>query len=462
MSVPWKFQSIDADRAAKDFKFRCILGHEPGLGKTYISLLACLRHVKGRILVICPAGLKEHWSREAETHLGWHGQILSGLTPDIFKPEQFGKFVIINYDILRLPSKNIVTWTQVLQTIPFSCVIIDEGHNIKEESSQRSRAVMLIRKNIPKRLALTGTAIVNRPIEIFKLIRFCRPNLFPSKFDFGLRYCALKRKNGDWDYSGHSHLDELHKIITRECFIRRRKVDVIKDLPKKIRSIVPFELEKTAIKEYRHAESDFTGWLAGRDYAAAMRSKHAELIVKTGYLKRLSAELKYRWVEAWIADFLEENDEKLIVFGVHKRILHPLHDRFAKESVLVDGGVTGSSRQALFDQFNTDKSKRLFIGNIIAAGVGWSCKSASNVAFIELDWVPGNHLQAEDRCHGIGRGTGAPVNIYYLVAKETLEIDLCEILEKKQRVIQQTLDGKKVPDLNVMQLVIERMLRRNK
>jgi len=113
------------------------------------------------------------------------------------------------------------------------------------------------------------------------------------------------------------------------------------------------------------------------------------------------------------------------------------------------------------EQFNDNKKTRIFIGNIIAAGTVISLK-ASTLAFIEMNPVPGNHTQAEDRIHGIGRGTKKNALIYYLVAKGTAESDLCKIIQHKAKVISAIIDGgDKTSELNVYNKLMKLISKRN-
>ena len=141
----------------------------------------------------------------------------------------------------------------------------------------------------------------------------------------------------------------------------------------------------------------------------------------------------------WINNFLETTDEKLVVFAVHKGMIRELQTRCKTKSVTIDGSVTGRLRQAAAAQFQNDKATRLFFGNLQAAGVGLTLTAASTVVFAEMGWTPGSHTQAEDRIHRIGQmGTAF---VYYLVAAGTIEAHLCEIIQEKQEIIKNVLDG---------------------
>lgn len=228
--------------------------------------------------------------------------------------------------------------------------------------------------------------------------------------------------------------------LVHNCMIRRRKKDVLQDLPTKSRHVVTLDVPDR--QEYDAAERDFIGWLMKHSAMAARKANKAEALVKMGYLKRLAARCKLPSVLDWIDEFLAESDEKLILFGIHKTIIRTIHERYQRQAVFVDGSVIGKDRQHAVNQFNDNTRTRLFIGNIQAAGVGWNCTSSSVVAFAELGWKPGEHTQGEDRVHGIKRGQeGIRSRAYYLIGRNTVESDLCRLLQEKQRVLDGTLDG---------------------
>jgi SNF2 family DNA or RNA helicase len=168
-----------------------------------------------------------------------------------------------------------------------------------------------------------------------------------------------------------------------------------------------------------------------------------ELRKRGNALRMLVGELKIAGIIEWINSYLEETNEKLIVFGIHYRVLKPLYHHFQKISVLVNGEVTQAARDAAERRFHTDPNCRLLFGNIRAAGEAWSCKCTSTTAFVELDWVPGAHSQAEDRVYGVGRGLpGVPALAYYLLAFNTMEERMCRLLQAKQKDIDLAMDGK--------------------
>jgi SWI/SNF-related matrix-associated actin-dependent regulator of chromatin subfamily A-like protein 1 len=454
MSKLRRYQKIGVRKICQ-FDGRAILADEMRLGKTIQALwyLKINKDIRPA-LVVCPASVKYVWEEQAKEHIGMDSIILEGKTrlkPKRYPPPNWPALTIINYDILD-------AWKDFLTKMNYKILIIDEPHFIKNYKAKRTRACRMLGKKIDKILALGGTILVNRPIEMYNTLNLVRPDIWNHREDFKWRYCDPKWTPWGWNFSGACNLDKLHKELKRTCMIRRRRSDVLEDLPEKERSVVSFRLVSEA---YNHAEENFIKeWLAEMDREAAEKAKSAGKVVKHGHLKRLAAELKLPFVNEWIDSFLEETEEKLVVFAIHKKIIGALKEKYKKQCVVVDGSVTGAKRKEAINRFRNNKTTRLFIGNIIAAGAGISLKPVNTVVFAELDFVPGNHLQAEDRI--IDAMDSQAAEIYYLIAKNTIEEDLCKIIQKKAKVISSVLDGGVRPDedLNIHDLLENMILER--
>ena len=437
MTKPRKYQRIGVRRMQRKFRGRALLADEMGLGKSAQALWWIQKYLlKGLVIIVCPASLKWNWQNEAMKHIQMDSLILEGTKPyDISEMGSIPRLVIINYDILH-------HWLQYLKKLRPRLIICDEIHKLGNRKTIRTKSVMKLCRGVRHLIFLSGTPLTNRPAELWPTLNILKPSLFPSFFSYAMRYCNPQKTPWGWQFKGAKNLDELHSILNEEIMIRRRKADVLGELPNKTRTIVPITLKNR--KEYDLAVRDFIKWLRKKSARKALRAKKALKLVKLGYLKRLAGILKLQYTLEWIDEFLEENDGKLIVFGVHQAVLEAIYEKYKHIAVLVDGGVTGHKRQQMFDTFTHNPKIRLFIGNINAAGVGWNGTAASTVVFAEIAWTPGEHTQAEDRIHRIGQEHGAM--IYYLVAKQTIEEDLIQIIQEKQKVLDAALDGGKVED----------------
>lgn len=463
---PYPYQRHGVHLIQHRFQGRAILGDEMGLGKTPQAMWWARKYLKkGPIVAVVPANLKENWRREALKHVGMRAAVLSGRRPPSTGAPRDVPLVVINYDILGSPGDP-RSWVSRLRKLKPGLVIVDESHYIKSRDALRTRAVQALARPAPHVLVLDGLGgMVQRPAEIWTSCNLVRPDLFPKFKSFGDRYCGKRWTPWGWRYDGATNTKELFRRLRRTCLVRRRKADVLKDLPAKQRIVVPIELDKKARREYDEALNNFLVWLAKytRSPARVRRAMKAERMVRMGYLRRLAAVLKLRSVAQWAADYLETNDDKLILYGIHHKVIEPLAEQFGRMAVMIHGGVTGRKRQNAMDAFNRNPSKRLLVGQIEACGVGWSCTSTSTVAFAEIDWTPGKHVQAEDRVHGVARGlAGRNATAYYLVAADTIEEDLCRIIQTKQGVLDAVLDGEVVQTMDVLDQLMAAMADRGR
>lgn len=355
------------------------------------------------------------------------------------------KIYIINYDILS-------SWRKWLSRLKPQLIIIDEVHKIKNANSKRARATKRLCKTVPHIIAISGTPLVNdRPIELFPTLNILRPDKFNSFYSFANKYSHRESKPWGPVYTGARNKKLLHRRLKKYVMVRRLKKDVLTELPAKTRCVVPLPIETP--REYAAAKKDLVKWLLKQGKkGAAFRASKSLMLSRVGHLKRLAAKLKLKAVMEWIDDFLENTTEKLIVFGIHRVILEALKEKYKDQCVLVDGRVKGIDRQHAVDKFMHKKKCRIFFGNIHAAGVGLTLTVASTVVFAELDWVPANHVQAEDRAHRIGQLES--VIVYYLVAKGTIEESMVDILQEKMNKIYAILDGEKaVSDFSIADML---------
>lgn len=490
---PMRFQ-VRGVRFLEQHGGRAILGDDMGLGKTFQAIGWMALHPSTRpVIVVCPATIKWNWQRELRIHAGLRSRVLMGykrfgasffdrkshgpkckwfptlrrrlefiklnrkLGPftklDRPAPPPLPRVAIINYDILE-------DWIDVLEDARPQVLVLDECHNVKNSSALRTKLTKRLARITPHVIPLSGTPIRNRPSEFFPVLNMVAPDKFPSFWDYAFRYCKPRRKfmGRGWDFSGADHLDELHERVS-DVMIRRTKEQVLKDLPRKPpRTVIPVDLDNQG--EYDEACLDFLHWLRKRKgKKAADRASGAQALVKLGALKRLAAEGKLATMTRWIREQLEDTDEKLVIFAVHKLIVERLLKAFPKAAV-VTGSVTGEARQKAVDRFQKDKRCRVFIGNLKAAGEGITLHASHTVVFAELGWTPGEHDQATDRVRRIGQ-TSSIVNAYYFIARGTVEEDVIDVIETKAGICSQVLDGEDITQADTVQAILKKWRRRD-
>jgi SWI/SNF-related matrix-associated actin-dependent regulator 1 of chromatin subfamily A len=433
---------------------RAFLADEQGLGKTIEALATLEADGAYPAVVVCPASLKLNWMRELERWLpGRTAQTLTGMgggsggrsddgsgsgtAAGAGMPIPPADITVVNYDILaaRAPA---------LAAMAPKALVLDESHYCKNAAAKRTQAVGRLASSVPSDglvLALTGTPVMNRPPELISQLRIIgRLADFGSGAQFGRRF-----KGPD------AHV-RLHWHLRSRCFVRRLKVDVLPQLPPKTRTVVPVELDNEA--EYRLAEHDVIAWLRSRPLdlseldakvAAALR---AERLVRLNALKKLAARGKLHAALAWIHDFCSSG-ERLVVFARHREIQRAVVDRFP-HALHILGEDTHAARDASLNAFQAAGSSdnQLIVCSIEVAGQGLTLTQASNVAFLELDWTPAKHDQAEDRCHRIGQQDA--VNAWYLLAAGTIDETMATLLERKRAIIGAVTDGREEGDEGIV------------
>jgi hypothetical protein len=408
---------------------RAFLADEQGLGKTIEALATLEADGAYPAIVVCPASLKLNWLRELERWLPHRSaQALSGLGRKASRIAS-ADVTVVNYDIVAARER-------ALAAIAPKALVLDESHYCKNGAAKRTQAMTRLAASIAGDglvLALTGTPVMNRAPELISQLRILgRLADFGSGARFGERF------------KGEDAHRRLHWHLRSRCFVRRLKADVLPQLPAKTRSIVPVELDNEG--EYRLAERDVIAWLRSHPLdlaeldakvAAALR---AERLVRLGALKRLAARGKLHAALAWIHDFCSSG-ERLVVFANHREVQQAVLERFP-HALHVLGKDSHKARDASVHRFQGRDSgeNQLIVCSLAVAGQGLTLTKASNVAFLELDWTPAKHDQAEDRCHRIGQQDA--VNAWYLLAAGTIDETIATLLERKRAVIAAVTDGR--------------------
>lgn len=418
---------------------RALIGDEMGLGKTAQALAWLQLHPKRRpAIIVVPASLKLNWEREA---LMWmpnpNVQILNGQKDDL---PITGDIIIINYDILPY-------WKNKLRNTQPQVLIVDEFHLIKNNRANRTKAIKILARHIPHVIGLSGTPIINRPREVDNIVRMIDNTILPPFWNCAHKFYGARHNGFGWDFNGATNIKEFHELLTSTVMLRRKKEDVLPELPPKIRTILPIELDNQ--KEYNRAETHFLKWLQeNKGTEVAKRAQHIEALARIEALKQLTIKGKMKQAIKWIGNFLDTNG-KLITFCTHIATVDKLMNTFNKIAVRVDGKVTGMKRDKAIQVFQSDNKMRLFVGNIKAAGIGINLTAAASVAFLELGWSPGEHDQAEGRPDRIGQKAQC-INIYYLIAAGTIEERIAKLIDKKRKVTNQVLDGAETEDSSLL------------
>ena len=416
-------------------KNQCILGDDMGLGKTYMSIVAALESGVEKILVICPANAKINWFREISNFVP--EEDISILKTGHWNPK---KFTIINYDILKNfhtlkdGRKKYEDWEvhRHLADEGFDLMIIDECHMAKNPKAARTKIINQIGETIPKKWLLTGTPIANRPMDFYNLLSLCESPLTSSWQYYAFRYCDAKKfrkktKNGMrdiWITDGASNLEELHER-TKRLILRRKKEDHL-ELPPKI--VAPYYIEIDDMKEYSNVFDEYLAWAKSEGKNLGAGRHMVELVVLRKYL---ALEKTKQSIE--LAEQAIENGKKVIIFTNFTHSFDTLMNHFGNIAVGHNGKMNTKQKQRSIDLFQENDDIKVFVGNLISAGTAITLTKAEIVIMNDLDFVPSNHAQAEDRAYRIGQSS--TVNVYYPIAIGTIDEMIYKILEKKRKII---------------------------
>jgi len=414
-----------------------ILADDMGLGKTTSAVLASIIENNKRTLIVCPASLKINWKREIENYTDEEVVIVEG------KKWKEGKFIIVNYDILKnfhsLKNDSIRT----LLDSGIERIIIDEAHYISNPKAQRTKIINEIVNKLGKVWLLTGTPMTSRPINYYNLLKLVKSRVANNWITYVSRYCEGRQFRGPngrkiWNVSGASNLEEL-RDRTQDKITRRLKEDVL-DLPDKI--ITPVYLELSS-SEYEKEMGEYLSWSDENQNESI--TIHLAKLTK---VRQIIASSKIVHTRQIINDILEQ-DKKVIVFTNFTSPLMELHSHYPNNSVILNGQMSKEDRQKSVDEFQNNPDVKIFISNLKAGGVGITLTSAEAVIMNDLSFVPSDHSQAEDRAFRIGQKKN--VSCFYPTFDNTIERIIYNILQKKKNVIDTVMgDISSHPDTDIM------------
>ncbi|XP_011876001.1 PREDICTED: SWI/SNF-related matrix-associated actin-dependent regulator of chromatin subfamily A-like protein 1 [Vollenhovia emeryi] len=398
---------------------RCMIADDMGLGKT-IQALGIAHYFKESwpLLIVAPSSVKYQWSQaiyeflpSVPTHYVHHFVNTKDCIDD-------DKITIISYDLLARA-------VDVLEKYIYGFIILDESHVLKSSKTARFQAVHRICAHARHIVLLTGTPALSRPIELYSQINLVVPR-FMRYEDYGVRYCAGQRTAFGWDFAGSSNLQELQLLLKTNCMIRRLKVDVLNQLPPKIRQVII--LDPALIK---------AGTKQMKEMSLKMQKK-ATALERHNALLQYYNESSFARLKA-VGDYVRnlfENRIKCILYAHHQNVLDAIcevAETMKIRYIRIDGKTSSEQRKLQVDKFQERDDYLAAVLSITAANAGVTLTAAHLVVFTELFWNPGILCQAEDRVHRIGQNSN--VVIRYLVARDTADDLIWPLINKKMRVL---------------------------
>lgn len=467
---PYQLQGVEYALGSR----RCFVALPMRTGKSPVALEAIKKLEAYPAVIVCPAYTKAMWRALIEE---WAPGVSFQIVRDLESSKVFesltrglgARIYVVNYEAIvakdakgteKERKKTLSPLGEWFRDLKPKAVILDESQKIKNKKTKQSKACKAIAKHAFLRLCLTGTPIDARPEEfVSQLVFLDRIKEFGGEWMFKKRYCVSahlpncpgwmmcycgQTKWGYWDFSGASNLQELNERLRASCYFRKTISECEIDLPPFRRELVPMVADLT---EYRKAEGDFIRWMMenrGRD--AAERAYRAEAITRMNVLKQLVAWAKLDAAIEWMREFTEQGGgygHKLVAFTTHTNVqVEVVKSGLAVLGYLhlvINGTVPTESRQEIVTQFSEAPESCVLVANIHAAGLGLDLSAAKGCVFLELDWSPSIHDQAEARLMSHRRSE--PVVASYLLVPGTIEEEIYKTLERKRRVIAQAVDG---------------------
>ena len=447
----WDYQKASLDYVLK--RGGGIVGDEPGLGKTPISIAFCNEKEASRVLVIVPASLRiqwaeriREWSTIPKVKIATMLKVKDGIHPT-------ANFQVMSYDAARNPSI-----IRAISKSKWDVLICDEAHKMKNMEALTTRAILgngkgeynhgeikmpAIASYCRHKLALTGTPLLNRPSEAFTLIRHFDHEAidFIGWDDFKARYnkqADMTTIDGKKFKLESTSLElELQNRLRVNVMARHLKRDVMTQLKVPRFSVVRCE-ENRAVSGALEVEG-----LLGLEIDEIQTTKDFEILGHIAEARRLMGEALAPQIAEYAKDFLEGSIEKLVIFGWHISVLDIFEEELSRfGTARVDGRKSAQARQNAVDDFVENKDTRVFIGKIQAAGTGLDGLQhvCSRCFLAEPDWVPAQNEQAVARLDRFGQEN--LVNAEIFVAPGSISEKILIKALEKMNVIHRVLDEK--------------------
>ncbi|MCR6688089.1 DEAD/DEAH box helicase [Cellulomonas sp.] len=434
-----------------------LLADEPGLGKTAQALLAAQAADAYPLLVVVPNVVKTNWAHEAGL---WTPQRRATVVHgDGDEVDGFADIVVVNYELLDRH----VGW---LGDMGFRGMVVDEAHFIKNKGSLRSRHVLSLSERIRERtarpllMALTGTPLIN-DIEDFRAIwQFL--GWIDDTQPVGALLNALEETGLTPAEPGF--YAAARSSVVDMGIVRRRKVDVVADIPARRVADLPVELDGAVGRSIRAAEQALARRLVQR-YRAALEARggvtdgfDADLArrVAAAELKDSSSQTGGENVFTMVrrigqakaglaADYaaqLARNVGKVVFFAKHVDVMDHAEQTFAERGIRyasIRGDQTPKVREKNIAAFVEDPEVSIVVCSLMAAGVGLNLQVASNLVLAELSWTDAEQTQAIDRVHRIGQAE--PVTAWRIIAAQTIDSKIAELIDSKSGLAARALDG---------------------
>lgn len=436
---------------------------DPGLGKSAQSIRTADKLALKRVLLTCPAIARINWSREFEKFGLIPRKIHVQTTTKQVIPHD-ADVVIIGHDMLATSAvKN-----QVANLPEFDLLVVDEAHCFKTRSALRTKALYGERLNgqggyisfAKSTIILTGTPNPNNSSEFYTHLRALASHRLETEngrltyAQFIHRFCQV-----DVMHFGHRTIERIRgnknvpelKERLKGWYIRRKKEEVLKDLPDLSWGTVVLAPPKDAVKNLKDAEKDPKVKQLQAVLAAAA-AKHyskddqlAESLINQSEagalatLRRVVGLAKVQPTVEFIQNEMESSPNgKIILFAYHKEVIAQLTTALKDfNPVAVTGETSKAQRQKAIDNFQNDDTTLIFIGQITATNSAITLTASSNVLIMEPSWIPAENVQAAARAHRFGQKNS--VLARYITLAGSVDEDITRVIKRKTEAVSQIM-----------------------
>lgn len=431
----------------QDVRFLSMIPHaaifnEQRTGKTPTLLSVLRRRGLQKNLIVVPAGLKLNWEKECVKWLpGIKTFVIRGpkkqrerAYQNISELESF--VMIISYDTLKAKDE----MNKILATIgdQFDSMTIDEAHNMRNRKSARTIALQEMGKHALHRYALTGTPSVRDGHDVFSILQFLYPQKFTSYWAFVERYFEMVKNFFSGGKAPGKLLrgEELQNMLAMLGTNRKRK-EVMEWLPDKTYTTIPIELGPRQRKAYNMVRETFEieslsgKLLVDAPSVLAQMTRLRQICLAPSMLDINVPSAK----EDFLIEWLQDNKEPVIIFSQFTSYLKELAAKLKQSPtyekvVMIHGELSAAEKQESVDAFQSGKA-RILLGNIKAAGVGFTLDKATTTIFLDKEFNPVDNAQAEDRMVPVSKERIHKMDVISLVAEDTYDERINELLESK-------------------------------
>ena len=434
--------------------FGGILADEMGLGKTIQVIYYIKQMLKdnenNKFLIVVPTSLAYNWDHEFDSfgsnikrkicvgNKDKRTKMLSDLNDT--------NVIITTYGLLREDE-------ELYNNLNFNTMVIDEAQNIKNNMAGITKVVKKV--NAETKFALTGTPLENSILELWSIFDFIMPGYLASLTKFQSKY-----KIKDFDEDSEILIKGLSKQIN-PFILRRKKQDVVKELPDKLINDIYIELkdeqkklyvaELERVKEEMEKIIETEGMNKARFLILQLLTKLRQICIDPSivYDNYKDGSNKLEQLESIVNEYIK-NNHKILIFSSFKTALNIVKEKLNKAKIktyMIDGSVPAKDRIEMVDNFNNNDDVKVFLIMLKSGGTGLNLATADVVIHLDLWWNPQAENQATDRAHRIGQKN--TVEVIHLITKGTIEEKILELQNKKRILSDKLIDGE-IRDKNIL------------